>query len=75
MNESHGYAIPLALRPRMSTAIPKIYWQPGKLNYADYWTKHHPAPHHLNMRKEFLMPHIILEMQRIEQQTYAARAA
>jgi hypothetical protein len=45
------------------------------MNYADYWTKHHAAQHHQNMRKEFLMPHIILEMLRIEQKTYAARAA
>jgi hypothetical protein len=20
----------------------RIYWQPGKLNYTNYWTKHHP---------------------------------
>ncbi len=53
----------------------RIYWQPGKVNYADYWTKNHPAPHHQNMHKEFLTPHIILEMLRIEQQTHAARAA
>jgi hypothetical protein len=53
----------------------RIYWQPGKVNYADYWTTHHPATHHQNMRKEFLTPHIILEMLRIEQQTHAARAA
>jgi hypothetical protein len=53
----------------------RIYWRPGKVNYADYWTKHHPATHHQNMRKEFIMPHIILEMLRIEQQTHAARAA
>jgi hypothetical protein len=53
----------------------QTYWWPGKLNYADYWTKHHAAPHHQNMRKEFLTSHIILEMLRIEQQTYAARAA
>ena len=52
-----------------------IYWQPGKVNYADYWMKHHPATHQQNMCKEFLMPHIILEMLRIEQQTHAARAA
>jgi hypothetical protein len=25
-----------------------IYWQPGKLNYAEYWTKHHPEAHHCN---------------------------
>jgi hypothetical protein len=53
----------------------QIYWRPGKLNYADYWMKHHTAPHHQNMRIEFLTPHIILEMLMIEQQTYAARAA
>jgi hypothetical protein len=53
----------------------QIYWRPGKLNYADYWMKHHAAPHHQNMHKEFLMPHIILKMLRIEQQTYATRAA
>ncbi len=52
-----------------------INWKPGKVNYADYWMKHHPATHHQNMRKEFLTPHIILEMLRIEQQTHAARAA
>ena len=53
----------------------RVYWQPGKMNYADYWTKHHQATYHQNMRKEFLTPHIILEMLRIEQQTHAARAA
>eukprot|EP00804_Cyclotella_cryptica_P000402 CCRYP_008713-RB/>CCRYP_008713-RB protein AED:0.46 eAED:0.46 QI:0/-1/0/1/-1/0/1/0/71 len=35
---------------------------PGKTNLADYWTKHHPAKHHLHIRREFLTPHIILEM-------------
>ena len=40
----------------------QIYWQPGKLNYVDYWTKHHPESHHCNMRKEFLTPFIVLEM-------------
>jgi hypothetical protein len=58
----------------MSTAVLNIL-AARKMNYADYWTKHHAAPHHQNMQKEFLMPHIILEMLRIEQQTYAARAA
>jgi hypothetical protein len=52
-----------------------IYWQPGKLNYANYWTKHHPETHHPNMRKEFLTPHIVLKMLRMEQQSYAACAA
>jgi hypothetical protein len=52
-----------------------IYWQPGKLNYANYWTKHHPETHHCNMQKEFLTPHIVLKMLWVEQQSYAARAA
>jgi hypothetical protein len=53
----------------------RIYWRPGKLNYANYWIKHHPETHHRNMRKEFLTPHIILEMLWMEQQSYAAHAA
>jgi hypothetical protein len=42
------------------------------LNYANNWTKHHPEAHHCNMQKEFLTPHIILKMFRIEQQRYVA---
>ena len=34
----------------------QIYLRPGKLNYAEYWTKHHLESHHCNMRKEFLTP-------------------
>ncbi len=52
----------------------RIYWRPGKLNYADYWTKHHPTEHHWNIRKEFLTPHTVLAMLRIEQGV-AAKAA
>jgi hypothetical protein len=33
----------------------RFYWRPGGQNLADYWTKHHPASHHQNMRAEFLM--------------------
>jgi hypothetical protein len=51
-----------------------LYWQPGKLNYANYWTKNHPETHHRNTWKEFLTPHIVLEMLQIEQQNYAACA-
>ena len=29
----------------------RIYWQPGKLNYADYWTEHHVAQHQQNVKK------------------------
>jgi hypothetical protein len=52
-----------------------IYWHPGKLNYANYWTKHHPETHHRNMRKYFLTPHIVLKMLRMEQQNHAACTA
>ena len=46
----------------------RIYWRPGKMNNADYWTKHHPESHHRNIRKEFRTPTIVIEMLRIEQQ-------
>jgi hypothetical protein len=55
------------LRDRECQQQFKIYWRPGKLNYADYWTKHHAAAHHQNMRKEFLTPSIVLEMLRTRQ--------
>jgi hypothetical protein len=32
----------------------RIYWRPGKSNLADYFTKHHPPAHHVNVRAEFL---------------------
>ena len=40
----------------------QIYWRPSKLNYTDYWTKHHHAKYHQNMRQAFLTPHIVVEM-------------
>ena len=52
----------------------RIYWRPGKSNYAEYWTKHHPEKHHQNTLKEFLTPHILLEMLRIEQQHSTTKA-
>ncbi len=45
----------------------RIYWRPRKLNYTDYWTKHHPAIHHTNVRREFLIPYLVVEMLRQEQ--------
>ena len=45
----------------------RIYWKLERMNYADYWTKSHPAKHHENIRKEFLTPHVVLEMLRMEQ--------
>ncbi len=32
----------------------RIYWHPGKSNLADYFTKHHPPAHHVDVRAEFL---------------------
>ena len=62
------------LRDRECQRQFRIYWRPGRLNYADYWTKHHPATHHQNIRKEFLTPCIVLEMLRLEQAQAAAAA-
>ena len=62
------------LRDRECQEQFRIYWAPGKLNYADYWTKHHTAKHHAKTRKDFLTPHIALEMLRMEQ-SQAATAA
>jgi hypothetical protein len=45
-----------------------IYWRPGKDNYADYWTKHHPAKQYQHIQYEFLTPMIILDMLRLDQQ-------
>ena len=42
----------------------RIHWRPGKSNYADYWTKHHPAKHHRTVRREFLTPYTVIEMLR-----------
>jgi hypothetical protein len=32
----------------------KTFWRPGKTNLADYFTKHCPPAHHVNVRSEFL---------------------
>ena len=49
------------LRDRQLQQQLRIYWRSGKLNLADYFTKHHPAAHHRNMRKEFLTPQRVLQ--------------
>jgi hypothetical protein len=58
----------------MPTTIPHLLVT-QKLNQANYWTKHHPETHHCNMWKEFLTPHIVLEVLWMEQQSYAACTA
>jgi hypothetical protein len=32
----------------------RIYWRLGGTNLVDYFTKHHPLAHHVNVRAEFL---------------------
>ena len=61
------------LRDRECQQQFKFFWRPGKTNYADYWTKHHSAAHHVNIRKEFLTPFIVLEM--IHQKQLAKQVA
>ena len=42
------------LRDREAQGQFRIYWRPGGTNLADYYTKHHPPAHHVNVRAEFL---------------------
>jgi hypothetical protein len=42
------------LRDKEAQGQFKIYWQPGGTNLADYFLKHHPPAHHVNVRAEFL---------------------
>ena len=42
------------LRDREAQGQFRIYWRPGKTNIANYFTKHHPTAHHVNVRSEFL---------------------
>ena len=36
----------------------RIFWRPGTYNLGNYWTKHHAAAHHQNIRREILTPMI-----------------
>jgi hypothetical protein len=49
------------LRDRKSQKQFRFYWRPGNFNLGDYFTKHHPGIHHINMQKKFLTPHRYLE--------------
>ena len=49
------------LRDRELQEQLRFYWRSGKLNYADYFTKHHPTAHHRNIRREFLTPQWVLK--------------
>ena len=52
-----------------------IYWLPGKLNYANYWTKHHAATHHHTVRNELITNSMVLEMLRKEKSILSATAS
>ena len=57
------------LRCRESQNQFRIFWRPGKLNWADYWTKMHAAVHHRNLRPEILTPvKRVLELRRRKSQ-------
>ena len=38
------------LKDRVSQNMFKVYWAPGKVNLADYFSKHHPATYVKNFR-------------------------
>ena len=63
------------LRDRECQQQFKFFWRPGKTNFADYWTKHHSAAHHVKVRHEFLTPLIVFEMMQQKQQLYQPAAA
>ena len=42
------------LRDREAQGQLRIHWKSGKTNLADYFTKHHPPLHHVNIRASFL---------------------
>ena len=42
------------LRDREAQNQFRFYWHPGTKNRGDYWTKHHPPSHHVEMRPEIL---------------------
>jgi hypothetical protein len=42
------------VRDRVCQKQFKIHWKKGSVNHADYFSKHHPAPHHRAVRSTFL---------------------
>ena len=42
------------LKDRVAQKQFNLYWSPGKLNSADYFSKHHPPAHHKLMRHQYL---------------------
>jgi hypothetical protein len=44
------------VRDRIRQGQFHIHWKPGKVNLADYYTKHHSAAHHQQVRHLYLHP-------------------
>ena len=42
------------VRDRVQQRQFKIHWKKGALNHADYFSKHHPASHHMSIRSSYL---------------------
>ena len=42
------------LKDRVTQRMFKVYWAPGKVNLADYFSKHHPASHVKKLRKLYV---------------------
>ena len=62
------------LRCRSAQGQFRYYWRPGPTNKADYWTKHHPAAHHVNFRPEILTSQQYLEAFKANRAIMRARA-
>ena len=52
------------LKDREAQNFFQFHWKPGKNNLADYWTKHHAAIHHANIRSQILSSPSIIEQLR-----------
>ena len=42
------------LKDRVTQQMFKVYWAPGKVNLADYFSKYHPASHFKKVRKLYV---------------------
>ena len=42
------------LKDRVTQKMFRVYWAPGKVNLADYYSKHHPASHVKKVRKIYI---------------------
>ena len=43
------------IRDKHTQKLINVYWQPGKKNEADYFTKHFPAKYHKQQREKYIL--------------------